>query len=195
MADVHLLLDWHMGLLGCATTDATPSAVPLSMDWKITCPQCLACLKRTMAGPQKIKKAKLSQPPQGEAVLTTGLDPLVGALGKPMHKAEMALYAVLKADGTILRIWYEPCALLLPGGVKYYPDFRVVLWDGSLVWYECKPRKKTTDGSVKPYFHDAEARMKWKQAIDLYTKDDERFRLAIYWRERGVYRWDVQEGR
>lgn len=194
MGDVHLLLDWHMGLLGCTTTEATPSAVPLSMDWKITCPQCLQCVKRTTAGPQKIKKAQMSQPPHGEAFSMAGLAPLMGGRKQPMNALELAYYTVLRNDATVLRTWFEPCPLALPGKVLYWPDFRCVMWDGSIRWIEVKARKKTGTERIVARFED-DAKIKWKQAIERYTQEGETFYLAIGWRERGVYRWDVQETR
>lgn len=189
MSEVHLLLDWQQGLLGCDTHESTPQAVPVTLAWKVT---CAVCQQRTLRGPHKHKPTSLVIPPNGEAILMTGLSPLMGGRGKKMNSLEAACYAVLKNDVTVLRLWFEPCPLLLPGKVAYWPDFRVVMWDGSIRWIECKARKKTGTSRIVPRFED-DAKIKWKQAVERYTRADERFYLAIGWREQGAYRFEVRE--
>ena len=39
---------------------------------------------------------------------------------------------------TIRRAWYHPVTFLLPGGVKYTPDFLLEMPDGALELHECK---------------------------------------------------------
>ena len=210
MADMHLLVQldhgWHTHCGVIPDPDA--ALIPLGLFEQYKALLCVGCQqwpqpaflaqKRTTRGPrtstESPRKVRASQAAEDQTYLTTGLTPLVGGRGQPMNSLEMAYYAVLRNDATVLRVWFEPCPLLLPGKVAYWPDFRCVMWDGSIRWIECKARKKTGTDRVIPRFED-DAKIKWKIAVERYSREDERFYLAIGWREAGAYRWQVTEER
>lgn len=188
MGEVHLLLDWQQGLLGCDTRDITPSAVPLSLAWKITCE---TCRERTLAGPRKGKPPVLSHPPQGEAVLLTGLVPLVGGRGQKMNALEAAYYAVLNQDGTVLRTLFEPFPLPLGKSMVFWVDFVLIRCDASLEFHEVKSRKRSKSEKILARYI-GDGRAKWKMFCEKYHHLGA-CKVAIGWRDQGAYRWEVRE--
>ena len=193
MPDTHLLVATNTGWQVHCGASTLEAVVPLSLKHRVTCAGCQAW-PHPAGMAQAQKKPLASRIASNETILSYGLTPLVGALGRPMNNYELAYYSLLRSNGTVLRVRFEPYPLLLPGNVRYYCDFRVVLWDGSIEWHEVKRRKRGASEAILPHFED-DARVKWKIAVATYTREDERFRLAIGWKEHGAYRWQVEEAK
>lgn len=83
---------------------------------------------------------------------------------------------------------FEPETLILPGGVKYTPDFRLCIHDGTRIYFEVKGSKRTKPskrypmGKIVPVCTEV-ARLRLKFAAAAYP----RYRFIMTWPNRGEW--------